>query len=77
MVLIKNIQITNGIISASCFIEADESKVFTIKIKADSFEVIENSLGYNNTYSRMAVNKIRSTFMREGLLPDELMSVWC
>jgi len=77
MVLMKNIRLANGVISASCFIEGDESRSFMIKLDSNSFVVLENSLGLSNTYSRMAVNKIRNTYTREGMLPDELISVWC
>lgn len=77
MVTMKNIVVNNNIISAKCYAENDVNKCFTLKIDADDFHVIENSLGTMNIYCRMAINKIKSTLIEEKQLPTELCSVWC
>lgn len=77
MVSIKNIILKNGIISASCYMEDDKEKAFFLKIDTSDFSIQENSLGFINTYCRMAVNKLRKTFLENGSLPNELYSNWC
>lgn len=77
MVSMKNIMISDNIISLKCYAENDSNKCFTLKIDANDFHVIENSLGAMNIYSRMAINKIKTTLIEEKKLPSEMCSVWC
>jgi hypothetical protein len=77
MVSMKNIKLEDGVISFVCFAENDPNQSFTVKLDANDFHVIENSLGGMNTYCRMAINKVISTLVEEKKLPLELYSYWC
>jgi hypothetical protein len=77
MVSMKNIKLEDGVISFVGFAENDPNQSFTVKLDANDFHVIENSLGGMNTYCRMAINKVSSTLVEEKKLPSELCSYWC
>jgi hypothetical protein len=77
MVTMKNIKLEDNIISFVAFAENNPNQSFTVKLDANDFHVIENSLGNMNTYCRMAINKVSSTYIEEKKLPSELCSYWC
>ena len=77
MVSMKNIVIEDGIISVTCYMEDEPQRAFSMKIDSSDFHIIETSLSSRNIYCRMALNKIRSVYINEKMLPSELYSVWC
>ena len=77
MVSMKNIVLENGIISAMCYMEDEPQRMFILKIASSDFHIIETSLEHPNIYCRMALNKIRTVYVSEKVLPTELYSVWC
>lgn len=76
MVMIKNIVLDNGIVTATCYKENDINQAFTLKLDASGFSIIENSLEYVDFYCRMAINKMRQEYEETGSLPDESFSYW-
>ena len=76
MVKIKNINLSEGLISMDCYKEGNLAEHFHLVVNADNFEIVSTTLSQPSIYSRQAIEKVKS-LSQQGPLPKEAISMWC